>query len=656
MGGTAKTRAASFCVSQKSGRGAFSGVAAAGSTLKLPRPSFLRSIKNPSVRSSAVPPRMGAKARFPAAPSRGRNFRILLFLTALFSFALRLAVARELAAVNGGVNSVFTPSSATDLCTYMRLAEAVFEGKYEGVFYYQPFYYAVFLPAVRLIAGAGVWKVVFFQCLLGGLTSYFAGLAGALLFGRRAGLFAALFTAVSVPLLLYAPFHQNETLQTFNIVLLFFLALRAVRFRRLRDFFFAGLVCGVGILTRGNLWFFVPVLLAAMLLAGRHDPRRTAGRIALFLAPMLLVQLPFSLHNTRILGRFSGPSTAADAVLALGNTREAPPGGRNPGLPAGPMEYPEAYHRAMALSTRGVSVPRQMLVWLREEPGAFLELQFRKLLLFWDAREIPNNVSLYGEGQASVILRNMYPGSSAVLLACALAGIFFFAGKLFRGGRTGLLLLYGFVLLYWGAVAAFYILSRFRAPVLPLAAIFAGGFLACALPRLRNRKALPFLALLILAAVWITSFSFDFYRSFCEAAVMRLVRPQGTVLPAQPGYPEVRFDHGPFTFGGWTTAEVKPGTCLEKRFSAPGQRVVWTLFSPIPGDLVARIPGGETAVFPLKKGSNELALPLGTDRAIFEVLAAPPGVCAVYDAQRAYGRSSLDGRPLPGEWIARASR
>ena len=189
-----------------------------------------------------------------------------------------------------------------------------------------------------------------------------------------------------------------------------------------------------------------------------------------------------------------------------------------------------------------------------------------------------------------------------------------------------------------------------------LAAVFAGGFLACALPRLRNRKALPLLALLLLAAVWITSFSFDFYRTFCEAAVMRLVRPQGTVLPAQPGYPETRFDHGPFTFGGWTTADVKPGTCLEKRFSAPGKSIKWTLFSPVPGDLLGRIPGGETAVFPLKKGSNEIALPLGTDRAVLEVLAAPPGVCAVYDSQRNYGRSSLDGRPIPGEWIARASR
>ena len=599
---------------------------------------------------------MGKRSRSAAAPSRGRNFKLLLGLIGLGAFLLRLAVARELAAVNGGVNSVFAPSPATDLHTYMRLAESVFSGNFHELFYYQPFYYAVFLPAVRLVAGAGVWKVVIAQCLLGGLTAYLAGLAGAMLFGRRAGAIAALFTAVSVPLLLYAPFHQNETLQTFNIALLFYLALRAVRFKRKRDFFFAGLVCGIGILTRGNLWFFVPVLLAAMIFSGRRDRRKTAGRIALFLAPLLLVQLPFALHNSRILGRLSGPSTAADAVLALGNTWEAPPGGRNPGLPAGPMEYPEAYHRAMALASRGVSVPRQMLGMLFRHPGAFLELQFRKLLLFWDAQEIPNNVSLYGEGRYSVILRNMHPGSSACLLACALAGLLLFAGKVFRG-KTGLFLLCGFIVFYWGAVAAFYILSRFRAPVLPLAAVAAGGFLACIPRRLkRDRKSLLPLFGALLAGIWITSFSNDFYRNVCEPGVMRLVRPRGTVLAAQPGYPETRFDHGPFSFGGWTTVELKPGTVLEKRFTAPGTRAVWTILSPVPGQLVGRVPGGEAGIFDLKQGSGTVELPLDSDRALFEILAAPAGACAVFDVQRDYGRSFLGGVKIDGEWVVRARR
>ena len=61
--GPAKIPAAPFCVSPKCIRGAFSGVAATGSTPKLPRLSFLRSVQNSSVCLFAVPsfPTSGGK-------------------------------------------------------------------------------------------------------------------------------------------------------------------------------------------------------------------------------------------------------------------------------------------------------------------------------------------------------------------------------------------------------------------------------------------------------------------------------------------------------------------------------------------------------------------------------------------------------------------
>ena len=588
------------------------------------------------------------------AVSGGKKFYISLFIAAAAGFLLRLFTARELGAVNGGINSVFTPSPASDLCTYMRLAEEIASGKYKGVFYYQPFYYAVFLPVIRLIAGAGVWKVIFCQSLLGGATAYFAGLAGARIFGRRAGIFSAWMTAISVPLLLYAPFHQNETLQTFNITLLFYLVLTAYHRKNGSWWFLAGLTAGIGILTRGNLWFLVPPVLAAAVFSARRNRKMLISSLLLFLIPLFLVQLPFAAWNTKILGKVSGPSTAADAVLALGNTPEAPAGGRNTGLPAGPMEYPESYHRAMAKTQQGISVPRQMLEWLICEPASFLELQFRKLLLFWYSGEIPNNVSLYGEGRYSFVLRNMYPGDSAVLLALGVAGLLLFCRRAFAGGKTALMLLYCFIILYWWAVSAFYILSRFRAPVIPLVTIAGGGFLTVYLAALRHdRKRFLRLTVLLLAGVWITSFAYDFYRYNCERAVMRIVRTEGTILPAQPGYPETRLDHGPFTFGSWTTVELVPGTLLEKRFTSSGNSVIWSILSPAAGELVCRIPGEPARIVTLKSGMNEMKLPLSGDRALLEILSAPHGAAAVFDRQRDHSRSRLNGGPLSGEWVVR---
>ena len=73
------------------------------------------------------------------AVQRSRKFILLLFTAAAAAFLLRLFAAYEMGGINGGINSVFTPSKATDLCTYMVLAEKIATGKYEGVFYYQPF-------------------------------------------------------------------------------------------------------------------------------------------------------------------------------------------------------------------------------------------------------------------------------------------------------------------------------------------------------------------------------------------------------------------------------------------------------------------------------------------------------------------------------------
>ncbi|MBS1372372.1 MAG: hypothetical protein HPZ91_20715, partial [Lentisphaeria bacterium] len=349
----------------------------------------------------------------------GRGFLLALGAIAGGALLLRLGVWAELGAANGGHNSVYAPSALTDLATYMKLGREMAAGEYSGVFYYQPFYYAVFLPVCYLLSGGSIGFVIFVQSLLGAGTSYLAGLSAARLAGKTAGYVAAALVAVSTPLLLYAPFHQNETLQAFNLTLLFYLALRACEKWTPGRWAAAGAVAGIAILTRGNINLFLPGLVAALAWSGRRRGirwRRIAAGGALFLGFAFLVQLPFAIHNTRLTGKLTGPSTAADAVLALGNSPEAPAGGRSPGLPAGPMEYPEAYGRMMARAAEKVSVPAQMFEWVCREPGAFFELQFRKLLLFWDYREIPNNVSLYGEGESSLILRWLLPGRSLVLL------------------------------------------------------------------------------------------------------------------------------------------------------------------------------------------------------------------------------------------------
>ena len=583
-----------------------------------------------------------------------RRFLWCAGAAALVGVTLRLWVAVDFSAINGGANNMMSPSKVTDMATYIDLADKIASGTYSGPFYYQPFYYAVFLPLVR-ICGGGVWAVVLLQILLGGATIWLAGLIGEKLVGRAGGVRAAWFTALSPALMLYAPFHLNETLQAFNLTLLFYLVLLAFARRRWDWWALCGGVAAVAALTRGNailLVIPVAVLGAHHFVCDKTRRWKIAGYAAVFAAALLLVELPFIRHNTRVTGRLTGPSTASGAVLALGNTPEAPPGGREPGLPAGPMEYPECWHRMMKLQQEGVSVPRQMWEWFAAEPGAFLELQFRKLLLFWDGREIPNNVSLYGEGSMNPVLRALSAGGINLLVAFAVAGALLMLTRLKRGAG-GIWLLYGFVVVYWFSIALFYDLSRFRAPILPLCAVFAGG-IGYFLPKRDVLRFDLFAVAALLAGVFVSGFAYEFYRGNCEAAVMRLVRPNGTTILDRDDKPWI-FDHGPFTFGGWDGIAAKPGMMVEKRFAvtAPAGTLRLKVFAETPGML--KLDAGE---WQLRQGENDLEFPLraaGDGVFRFTVLETSGNAALVLDTQRDYGRTRINGEKAPGELVARLS-
>jgi hypothetical protein len=408
----------------------------------------------------------------------------------------------------------------------------------------------------------------------------------------------------------------------------------------------------VATLTRGNILLFTPLLLLALWLSPNAAVKKKISFTCLAAALFLLIQLPFILHNTRARGTLTGPSTAANAVLALGNTPEAPPGGRNAGLPAGPMEYPQSFHDYMARTTQGVSLPRQMFEWMCREPGAFFELQFRKLLLFWDGRELPNNVSLYGEGKHSLLLKLLLPGRSYVLLTCALAGMFLFASSLCRSHLKRRSYLYGFVLIYWGAIAVFYILSRFRAPILPLTAVFAGAFLSALYQRWKKWERQQKFKVVFcgVAGLFLTTGAYDYYANNLEPAMMRFCRPNGTFVKGGV------LDNGPFTCGAWMPAPLKEGTKLQKRFAVGNKngKVKWQLFSE-GGSFVFSVNGKEMTQELPGDGKNIFVEFEAPSHFEIEVISAPANTFAVYDARRDYGRSELNGEKVSGEWVMRFS-
>ena len=595
---------------------------------------------------------MAEKSHIRRADTRNRRgfFVPALLAAAVGAFLLRLIVSIQLAAGNNMINSVFRPPKSTDLATYMRLAEEIARGVFPETFYYQPYYYSVFLPLI-LLTGAGVKGVVFCQVICGTIAAFFSGLCARLFAGNRGGIFAAILTATSVPLIFYTPYHQNETLQSLHLILLFYCGLYALLKGTIRSFLLAGAVCGIAIATRGNITL-IAILLGVL---GCIFPRRVKVKKRLLNAgvmvfAVLVVISPFALRNTLALGKLTGPSTAGDAVLALGNTPEAPAGGRNPGLPAGPMEYPEAFHRVMADTSHGIGLGRSMFNWLCREPLAFFELQFRKALLFWDAREIPNNVSLASDGTLSSLLMLLKKcGFEYYLIICGLAGLFLL-GAAFKIRDVRFWWLGGFIAVYWFSIALFYNLSRFRAPILPVLAV-AGALLLRR--RMRGRKLHRIAALLF--SVLVCCFIYDSYRH-AEPSIMRVVRPSGTIVPPSIGCKEYDvLDHGPVTFGAWSEVELKNNDVLEKRFAFSGKaKVIWKIYSLYPGSMTVQCGAGKIYDIPLKNGENSFEFDVNdAAECKITVIYVPAKVFAVCDYQRSYSRSSYNGKLLSAEWVAR---
>jgi 4-amino-4-deoxy-L-arabinose transferase-like glycosyltransferase len=599
-----------------------------------------------------------------------KRFTVVLWSITLVALLLRLGVSFDLAAVNNGVNSVMTPSSQTDMATYMTLSENIAKGEYRGLFYYQPFYYAVFLPVIKLIFGSSIQAVFVMQSILGAATVLLGGLCAAQLGGRLAGVITAALIAFSSAMVLYTPFHLIAVLQSFWMVLLFYCILIAVRRRRWFLWGIVGLVTGCSILTRGNGWFFVPGILALLsYFQLRADAKLTRARktgncmlvAGAFMFFLILPQLPFVYHNSSLNNTLTGPSTAAGSVLALGNTPEAPPGGRNPGSYAGPMEYPTSYQVWMS-GIEQKTIARRIIDWFAKEPGAFLELSFRKLLLFWDYREIPNNISFTGEGSQSWILNYLAIIPSGLIIALGLAGILSQIPVFWKKKR--MLLLTYLIVAYWGATAAFYILCRFRAPVLPFLAIAAGYFVQYALMRWRTDTGKAYLVcgLLLCVGVYITSTAYEDYRRNFEAKVMRMVRPNGVSLPFADGK-FMQLDHGPVTFGGWTPGEFVPGLTLQKNFADVSDRrstdtvqFEITLGFNQPGRVLLEISGEQKIFSSSKQGlvsaSFEIPYPANGQVSI-RMLSAEGVVYYFLDSQRDYGRTIINGKTVPGELVCR---
>ena len=501
------------------------------------------------------------------------RFKRILFGIALVSVILRIWMSVQVVQTDP---FAFDPPDVTDMATYHELSRGILHGIFPAEYVYQPFYYSVFLPAAKMLSGSEYLGVAIAQALCVGVIVLCAGFAGAMLRSLRAGLFAALLCAFSTMLFFYVPYALIEIQQAMWFSLLLYFTLRAMQTGRLRFFAAAGFTLSFAILSRGNAWCFLPALGFAYWVTlrwrivfcvprqKRFPTRRKAILAAvLFLAAVILPQVPFAVRNTIVTHSLSGPSTAGPAVLTLGNNPESPPGGL-------PIPYPPTYDEWMEhVSER--SIPLRIWDWFRAEPMAFLQLQTEKFFLFFDSHEIPNNIQLGVNASESSVFRVFGIVPTGLVIMLALAGFFLNLPRLKE--RPGEVVLYLFIFLYALATVAFYVLARFRVPAWPFLAVAAGLFLSdllTALASWRNNARHLLLHVLpaLLAGAYFAYFFYPSYRMWYEPGLTKLTRPDGVRLETDSML--LMHDNGPNYLDGWAVAKLDGGVTFSKTFSAHG--------------------------------------------------------------------------------------
>jgi hypothetical protein len=311
-------------------------------------------------------------------------------------------------------------------------------------------------------------------------------LLGKRLFGVAEGLVAAGWAAVYRPFLFFEGQLLAAWLATLLAALFLLLLWGAVQRPHARTWLAAGLLLGLGAVVRGNLLLVVPIGLVWIVLAARREravARPAAIWAVAFLLGVLAPIVPTVVHNYLAEGDFVPITSTGGVNLYTGNGDVAD------GFTAIPVHSRweaamDAAHAAAGEKSSALSAywTRRAIDYAIAHPGAVAALFVKKLVLFWDGFEYPNNVSFDFYKKLSVIMRAPLPGFG-LLGTLALAG--FVVLRRWSPRAVGFLAL--FVLFYMMSVALFFACDRFRLPAIPALLTLGSAMLVWLVRRVRER-------------------------------------------------------------------------------------------------------------------------------------------------------------------------
>jgi tetratricopeptide (TPR) repeat protein len=393
-----------------------------------------------------------------------------LALAAIVGLAIAVRVAYTLASRQ----SPFFDHLDLDSRFYHLWAKEIAAGDWIGkeVFFMGPLY-PYFLAVIYKIAGPGLLSVKLIQGVLGGITAGLTFLLAREVFGKTAGLIAGFLAALYVPFIFYDSSILFPVLATLlNTAMLYFLYRGVLRGGE-ADYLAAGLLAGLSAAGNASVLAFGPPAVVFILLYGRAPVNRRLRRAAIFVIGAALIVTPITVRNA-ILGKDFVPLTSnAGLNLFIGNNE------RSTGAYVKPEELdvyedPEGKELAEAALGRELKPSEVSAYWrdraldyIKANPRGFASNLLRKTFYFWSVYEVPQIEHLPFEKRYSWLLRIPSPSFGII---CPL-GILGMALALRKRREAWLLLL--FILAYSATITVFFVVARYRLPMVPALMVFA---------------------------------------------------------------------------------------------------------------------------------------------------------------------------------------
>ncbi len=387
-----------------------------------------------------------------------------------------------------------------DAATYYAWAEKIAAGAWYGeeTFYQAPLYPYVLAILMKFV-GLAAPGIRMTQALLGCLACVFVAAATRTLFGLRTAIVAGVMMAMYAPAIYYDGIIQKSSLASFLLCGLLWASL-TVQSRVVQGLkpvialsALAGVLLGLLVLTRENALLWIPLFPVWLIwVASSLSWRSRLVLAGVFVLGLAFVLFPVAARNASLGGEWSPTTFQAGPNFYIGNHADAS-GIYEPLVPGHetPLyERTDAHRLAERDSGRELSAREVSRFWfakswddIQKDPMAWIGLLFRKSAMVLNHFEVPDVESLFIHQQYSVVLNVFSFWQFGTLLPLATMGI-----VLTRNRWKELTLLYALIAIMVIAIVGFFILGRYRFPLVPLMMPFAAAGVTQLVERIGQRR------------------------------------------------------------------------------------------------------------------------------------------------------------------------